>query len=133
MADSNDTTLAPDVMAAWAEVVDQLEEAMPPEWTRFARDSADTAWMRAMLLLDAHDRLGRPTPTEHVAHTLHHLAASNQRDVEAKGWEALHEKRREERRQLLLLIEERGPGLLDGDPKDLFARSIVPVVISTGD
>ena len=51
----------------------------------------------------------------------------------AKGWEMLHDKRREERRQMLLLIEERGPALLDGEPKELFHRSIVPVVISVGD
>lgn len=132
MAGTPDSSPAPDVMAAWNEVVDQLEDALPPEWTRFARESADTAWMRAMLLLDAHDRLGRPTPTEHVAHTLHHLATSNQREGEAKGWEMLHDKRREERRQMLLLIEERGPELLDGEPRDLFHRSIVPVVISVG-
>ena len=120
---------APD-MAVWAEIVDAIEEAVPPEWTRFARENADTSWMRAMLLLDAHDRLGNPTPTEHVSHTLHHLALSNQRDGEAKGWEMLFEKRREERRQMLLLIEEKGPAVLDGEPLALFHRSIVPVVIS---
>jgi hypothetical protein len=129
MADQPDTGTV-DVMQSWGEVVDALEGAMPPEWTKFARESADTSWMRAMLLLDAHDRLGRPTPTEHISHTLHHLAASNKHEVEAKGWEALHDKRREERRQMLLLIEERGPGVLDGEPAELFARSIVPVVIS---
>lgn len=117
-------------LAVWNEIVDRLEDAVPPEWTRFARESADTAWMRAMLLLDAHDRLGNPTPTEHVSHTLHHLAMSNERDGEAKGWEMLFEKRREERRQMLLLIEEKGPLVLDGEPLALFHRSIVPVVIT---
>ena len=38
------------------------------------------------------------------------------REGEAKGWEMLHDKRREERRQMLLLIEQRGPDLLDGEP-----------------
>lgn len=120
---------APD-LAVWTEIVDALEDAVPPEWTRFARDNADTSWMRAMLLLDAHDRLGSPTPTEHVAHTLHHLAATNEREGEAKGWEMLHDKRREERRQMLLLIEQRGPLVLDGEPLALFHRSLVPVVIA---
>ena len=120
---------APD-MAVWTEIVDRLEDSVPPEWTRFARESADTTWMRAMLLLDAHDRLGNPSPTEHVSHTLHHLALSNEREGEAKGWEMLHDKRREERRQSLLLIEEKGPLVLDGEPLELFHRSIVPVVIS---
>lgn len=120
---------APD-LTAWTEIVDQLEDSMPPEWTRFARDSADTSWMRAMLLLDAHDRLGNATPTEHVAHTLHHLAMSNERAAEAAGWEALYDKRREERRQMLLLIEERGESVLDGEPLQLFQRSIVPVVLA---
>lgn len=129
MADTPDSSPAPDVMAAWNDVVDQLEDALPPEWTRFARDSADTAWMRAMLLLDAHDRLGRPTPTEHVAHTLHHLARTNEHDAEAKGWEALHDKRREERRLLLIRIEEEGPGMLSGEPLALFERSLVPSAI----
>lgn len=120
---------APD-LAVWSEIIDRIEDAVPPEWTRFARESADTSWMRAMLLLDAHDRLGNPTPTEHVSHTLHHLAMSNQRDGEAKGWEMLHDKRREERRQMLLLIEERGPLVLDGEPLELFHRSILPVAIT---
>jgi hypothetical protein len=115
-----------DITATWAEIVDALEDSVPPEWSRFARESGDTAWMRAMLLLDAHDRLGNATPTEHVAHTLHHLATSNSREGEAKGWEALFEKRREERRQMLLLIEEKGPRVLDGEPAALFARSIIP-------
>ena len=111
---------------AWFTLVDALEDSVPPEWTRFARDSADTDWMRAMLLLDAHDRLGSATPTEHVAHTLHHLAMSNKRDGEAKGWELLHDKRREERRQLLALIEETGPTVLAGEPLELFNRSLIP-------
>lgn len=122
------TDSAADATALWAELVDAIEDSVPPEWTRFARESGDTAWMRAMLLLDAHDRLGNATPTEHVSHTLHHLAMSNKREAEAKGWEALHDKRREERRQLLVLIEEKGPLVLDGEPKALFARSIIPVV-----
>ncbi len=114
-------------LGVWDGIVDALEDAMPPEWTRFARGEAATSWMRAMLLVDAHDRLAGATPTEHVAHTLHHLAVSNGRDGEARGWEMLHDKRREERRQMLLLIEERGPEVLDGESKDLFHRSIVPV------
>ncbi len=117
---------ATSVPEAWSTLVDALEDSMPPEWTRFARDSATTAWMRAMLLLDAHDRLGSATPTEHVAHTLHHLAVGNARPAEATGWEALHDKRREERRQLLLLIETDGPAVLDGEPLALFERSLVP-------
>ena len=104
--------------AAWAEIADALEDSVPPEWTRFARENAETAWMRAMLLLDAHDRLGNPTPTEHVSHTLHHLALSNKRDGEAKGWEMLHDKRREERRLMLLLIEERGPEAVSAGPAE---------------
>lgn len=129
MSEEQATGGAPD-MGAWAEIIDAIEDAVPPEWTRFARENSDTSWMRAMLLLDAHDRLGNPTPTEHVSHTLHHLALSNQRDGEAKGWEMLFEKRREERRQMLLLIEEKGPLVLDGEPLELFHRSLVPVVIS---
>jgi hypothetical protein len=117
-----------DVEALWVEIVNALEEAVPPEWTRFARDFADTSWMRAMLLLDAHDRLGGPSPTEHVAHTLHHLADSNGHELDAKGWEALHDKRREERREMLMLIEDKGPLVLDGEPAELFTRSIVPLI-----
>ena len=112
----------------WTAIVDALEGSLPPEWTRFARDSGDTDWMRAMLLLDAHDRLGHPTTTEHVAHTLHHLAESNSRALEAKGWETLHDKRREERRLLLVLIEDDGPAVLSGEPLELFHRSLVPAV-----
>ena len=122
-------TPAASVPEAWSAIVDALEDAMPPEWTRFARESGDTHWMRAMLLLDAHDRLGRPTTTEHVAHTLHHLASSNSRELEAKGWEVLHDKRREERRQMLLRIEEDGPTVVSGEPLELFHRSLVPTVI----
>ncbi len=128
-ADTDGTDAAPD-LAVWAGIVDRLEDAMPPEWTRFARESAGTSWMRAMLLLDAHDRLGNATPTEHVAHTLHHLAVANERRAEATGWEALYDKRREERRGMLLLIEEQGADVLDGEPKQLFQRSITPVVLT---
>jgi hypothetical protein len=120
---------AASVPEGWFAIVDALEDAMPPEWTNFARGSGDTDWMRAMLMLDAHDRLGRPTTTEHVAHTLHHLAQTNSRDLEAKGWEVLHDKRREERRQMLLLIESEGPGVLSGEPLELFHRSLIPTVI----
>ena len=120
---------AASVPEAWFTLVDTLEDSVPPEWTRFARESADTDWMRAMLMLDAHDRLGNATPTEHVSHTLHHLAMSNGREGEAKGWEMLFEKRREERRQLLLMIEEVGPTLISGEPLELFQRSLVPAVL----
>ena len=119
-----DAAAAP-VPEGWFALVDALADSVPPEWTRFARDSADTDWMRAMLMLDAHDRLGLPSPTEHVAHTLHHLARTNEHDAEAKGWEALHDKRREERRLLLVRIEEDGPGMLSGEPLALFERSLV--------
>ena len=113
------------VPEGWFALVDALADSVPPEWTRFARESADTDWMRAMLMLDAHDRLGLPSPTEHVAHTLHHLARTNEHDAEAKGWEALHDKRREERRLLLVRIEDEGPGMLSGEPLALFERSLV--------
>lgn len=119
-----DAAAAP-VPEGWFALVDALADSVPPEWTRFARDSADTDWMRAMLMLDAHDRLGLPSPTEHVAHTLHHLARTNEHEAEAKGWEALHDKRREERRLLLIRIEEDGPGMLSGEPLALFERSLV--------
>lgn len=124
----SDAQAAP-VPEGWFALVDALADSVPPEWTRFARDSADTDWMRAMLMLDAHDRLGLPSPTEHVAHTLHHLARTNEHDAEAKGWEALHDKRREERRLLLIRIEEEGPGMLSGEPLALFERSLVPSAI----
>lgn len=119
---------AVDTDALWDEMVDSLADSVPPEWTHFARSFADTPWMKAMLLLDAHDRLGGPSPTEHVSHTLHHLAESNGHALDAKGWETLHDKRREERRQLLILIEDKGPLVLDGEPAALFARSIVPLI-----
>ncbi|MSO45131.1 MAG: hypothetical protein EXQ74_07520 [Thermoleophilia bacterium] len=115
--------------AVWDELVARLEDSLAPEWIRFARGSADTSWMRAMLLVDAHDRLSSATTTEHVSHTLHHLAAANGNEAEATGWQALHEKRREERRMLLLRIEEVGPMVLTGDPAALFARSINPIQV----
>lgn len=120
----SDAQAAP-VPEGWFALVDALADSVPPEWTRFARDSGNTDWMRAMLMLDAHDRLGLPSPTEHVAHTLHHLARTNEHDAEARGWEALHDKRREERRLLLIRIEEEGPGMLSGEPLALFERSLV--------
>jgi len=113
----------------WTGIIGALEDLMPPEWSRQARESGDTSWMRAILLVDAHDRLVAPAPLEHVSRTLHDLAKQNGNDAEAAGWEALHMQRREARRLLLVKIEELGPTVVDGEPAVLLARALNTVAV----
>lgn len=109
--------------AAWAALVDDLEDVVSPEWMRHARDSGDTAWIRAILLVDVHDLLAGASTTERVAETLYHLAADREPE-QAAGWEALHAQRREARRVMAVRIEETGASMLPAEQAALFSRSI---------
>lgn len=115
-------TGAPDD-AAWSALVDDLQDVVSPEWMRHARESGGTAWMRAILLVDAHDRLAGASTTERVAETLYHLAADRE-PVQAAGWEALHAQCREARRVLAVRIEQTGASMLPAEQAALFSRSI---------
>jgi hypothetical protein len=95
-----------------------------PEWIRHGRESGDQAWVRLILLVDAHHQLSTPRVSEKVAMTMADLAVD--RDAERQGWEAIRESAESERIELVAGVVDMAEDLLTPELLPLFVRSIEP-------
>lgn len=109
---------------AWAPLVDELRPHVTPEWSRYAEEHGAQAWIRLILLVDAHHQLSSPRVAEKVAMTMADLAAD--RDREREGWEAIREQAGQARVELVTRIVDTAEQLLSEDLVPLFYRSIEP-------
>ena len=110
----------------WAELVERVRPHVSPEWMRHADQHGGQAWIRLILLVDAHHQLFSPRIAEKVAMTMADLAVGQSRDREREGWEALRERAAEERMELVTWLVDTAPELLTEELTPLFARSIEP-------
>jgi hypothetical protein len=108
----------------WGELLEGLRPYVSPEWSRHAEEHGDQAWIRLILLVDAHHQLSMPRVTEKVAMTMADLAV--ERQSEREGWEAVRERAHEERMTIVAGIVDSAQGLLPEELVPLFARSIEP-------
>ena len=71
---------------AWARLVEGLRPHVSPEWVPPApRSTAARAWIRLILLVDAHHQLSSPRVAEKVAMTMADLAVGHEREAERDG------------------------------------------------
>lgn len=110
--------------AAWAPLLEDLEPHVTPEWTRYAREHGEQAWIRLVLMVDAHHQLSSPRVAEKVAMTMADLAGD--REGERDGWEAIRERAGEARVQLVVRLTDSAEELLSEELIPLFVRSIEP-------
>ncbi len=110
----------------WDELVAALEPQVSPEWVRHARDHGGQAWIRLILLVDAHHQLSSPRVAEKVAMTMADLAAGHEREAEREGWERVRLQAEEARMELVASLVDAAPAQLPEDLQPLFARSIEP-------
>jgi hypothetical protein len=110
---------------AWDELVAALAPQMPPEWTKRAREDADQAWIRLILLVDAQHRLSAAGIDEKIATTMAELAED--REAERRGWTVVMERAREEREERLGHLLDVAPQVLPSEQLPLFQRSIEPL------
>lgn len=108
----------------WSDLLGRLEPHVSPEWSRHARESGDQAWVRLILLVDAHHLLSMPRISEKVAMTMADLAVD--RGGEREGWEAIREKAQTERLETIAGLVDASEALLPPDLLPLFVRSIEP-------
>jgi hypothetical protein len=108
----------------WAPLLERLRPYVSPDWSRHAQEHGHHAWIRLILLVDAHHQLSTPRVSEKVAMTMADLAVD--RDRERAGWEELLEKARAERVQTVTELVDSAEGLLTPELIPLFARSIEP-------
>lgn len=108
----------------WSELLVRLQPHVSPEWSRHAAESGDQAWVRLILLVDAHHQLSTPRVSEKVAMTMADLAVD--RDGERQGWEAIRESAESERMELVASLVDLADDLLTPELAPLFARSIEP-------
>jgi hypothetical protein len=111
---------------AWQELVGSLEPHVSPEWVRHARDHGGQAWIRLILLVDAHHQLSSPRVAEKVAMTMADLAAGHERQAEREGWEKVRLQAEEARMELVASLVDAAPAQLPEELQPLFARSIEP-------
>ena len=114
------------VPEGWSEIVDSVRPHVSGEWVRFAEEHGDQAWIRLVLLVDAHAFLVQPRVAEKVAMTMVDLAAGSERAEERAGWEALQERAKEARVEAVTALVDAGPTVLPEELVPLFARSIEP-------
>lgn len=114
---------APD---AWARLVAGLQPHVSPEWVRNAEEHGGQAWIRLILLVDAHHQLSSPRIAEKVAMTMADLATGHEREGEREGWEAVRVTAQEQRMELVAGLVDAAPDLLTEDLQPLFVRSIEP-------
>lgn len=108
----------------WTELVASLRPHVSPEWSRYAEEHGGQAWIRLILMVDAHHQLSMPRVAEKVAMTMADLAVD--RESEREGWEALREKAHEERMGIVAGLVDSAEVQLPEDLVPLFARSIEP-------
>lgn len=111
----------------WAEIRDELRPHVSPEWSRQADEHGGQAWMRLVLLVDAHSFLSQPRIAEKISMTMSDLAA--ERDGEREGWEAIRERAREDRVELVTRLVDAAPEVLPDTLSPLFSRSIEPTQV----
>ena len=115
------------VPEGWDPLIDELTPHVSPEWRRHAGEHGGQAWVRLILLVDAHHQLSTPRVAEKVAMTMADLAKDG--SPEEAGWNALHERAREERVALVMRLVDAAEELLSDELLPLFARSIEPSLV----
>lgn len=114
-----------DAAAGWTSLVGRLEPFMSSEWNRNAREHGGHPWIRLVLLVDAHDLLCRPGPTEKIAMTMADLADGRE-DVQKAGWQAIADHARDERIAIISALVDESPPLLTPELIGFFERSVEP-------
>ena len=99
---------------------------MSPDWVRHAEDHGGQAWIRLILLVDAHHQLSSPRVAEKVAMTMADLAVGHEREAEREGWEQVRRTAEEERIELVAELVNSADAQLPEELQPLFARSIEP-------
>ena len=115
-----------DAPKEWTEVAEALRPHVSAEWVHHSEEYGDQAWVRLILLVDAHNFLSQPRVSEKVAMTLADLAAGAERAGERAGWEALQEKSKDERMENVAKLVDAAPTVLPAELLPLFTRSIEP-------
>jgi hypothetical protein len=111
----------------WAPLVAELAPHVSPEWRRHAEEHGEQAWIRLILLVDAHFLLSQPRIAEKVAMTMADLARDG--SSEQEGWTAIQQRASDARVQLVQRLVDAAEGLLSEELMPLFARSIEPIVM----
>ncbi len=114
---------APD---GWDGLVEGLAPHVSPDWVRNAREHGGQAWIRLILLVNAHHQLSSPRISEKVAMTMADLAVGHEREGERDGWEAVRATAQDQRMELVAGLVDAAPVMLPDDLQPLFARSIEP-------
>jgi hypothetical protein len=110
----------------WAGLVDGLRPHVSPEWVRHAEEHGGQAWIRLILLVDAHHQLSSPRVAEKVAMTMADLAVGHEREGEREGWEEVRRAAEEERMELVASLVDAAGDQLPDELQPLFGRSIEP-------
>jgi hypothetical protein len=110
----------------WARLVEELRPYVSPEWVRSAEEHGGQAWIRLVLLVDAHHQLSSPRVAEKIAMTMADLAVGHERQGERDGWEEVRRSAQEQRIEVVAGLVDASPALLPADLQPLFARSIEP-------
>jgi hypothetical protein len=109
----------------WSSLIASLRPHVSPEWSRYAEEHGGQAWIRLILMVDAHHQLSMPRVAEKVAMTMADLAVD--REGERQGWEAVREKAEEDRIAIVTELVDAAPAVLSQELLPLFARSIEPL------
>jgi hypothetical protein len=110
----------------WSAIVESVRPHVSGEWLRFAEEHGDQAWIRLVLLVDAHAFLVQPRVAEKVAMTMVDLASGAEREGERDGWALLQERSRDARVEAVTALVDAAPSVLPEELVPLFARSIEP-------
>lgn len=108
----------------WESLLEAMAEHLSPDWTTYARDHGGQAWIRLVLLVDAHHQLSTARAGEKVAQTMRDLAVD--KPDEQAGWEAIEAKLAQERADLVARITDGAENLLPEDLYPMFIRSAEP-------
>ncbi|MDX6555744.1 MAG: hypothetical protein QOD86_1939 [Miltoncostaeaceae bacterium] len=111
----------------WAPLVAELTPHVSPEWRRHAEEHGDQAWVRLILLVDAHFLLSQPRVAEKVAMTMADLAREG--SPEQEGWNAIQQSASDARVELAQRLVDAADVLLSDELKPLFVRSIEPTIM----
>lgn len=111
----------------WAPLVAELAPHVSPEWRRNAEEHGEQAWIRLILLVDAHFLLSQPRVAEKVAMTMADLAREG--SAEQEGWAAIQERAADARVELVQRLVDAAETMLSDELMPLFARSIEPTVM----
>lgn len=110
----------------WDTLLEKLDDHLSPEWMKFAGSYGEQAWVRLVLLVDAHHQLSNPGAGEKVANTMYHLA-NDRGEKDTEGWEAIETKLREARVELVATVVDSSEQILPADLYEMFIRSAEPM------